>query len=107
MPAATSNMPEYWTLAPEQLLRGLGTSRQGLSAAEAAARLEGYGRNTLQRAARATPLPLLLHQFASPLALPYLPFAGVLGFEPLPPALLAALVGVTALYSLASEWAKR
>ena len=70
MPAATANAPEYWTLAPEELMRGLGTSRQGLSAAEAAARLGRYGHNTLQRAARATPLSLLLHQFASPLALP-------------------------------------
>jgi Mg2+-importing ATPase len=39
--------------------------------------------------------------------IPYLPYAEVLGFEPLPPACVFTLVGVTALYVLATEGLKR
>jgi Mg2+-importing ATPase len=41
------------------------------------------------------------------LALPYLPFAGGLGFAPLPAALLVLVIGVTVLYVSATELAKR
>ncbi len=40
-------------------------------------------------------------------SIPYLPYAGVLGFRPLPPTLLAALLGITALYVVATELTKR
>ena len=36
-------------------------------------------------------------------ALPYLPFSGALGFIPAPPAMMGAIVGITAAYVLASE----
>jgi Mg2+-importing ATPase len=39
--------------------------------------------------------------------LPYLPIAPLLGFAPLPPAVLAALVGVTVMLVVSSEMAKR
>ena len=41
------------------------------------------------------------------LAIPYLPFAGVLGFVPLPPLTLLLLVAITLLYVVANEIAKR
>ncbi|MGA7983760.1 MAG: magnesium-translocating P-type ATPase, partial [Burkholderiales bacterium] len=41
------------------------------------------------------------------LALPYLPHAAVFDFEPLPAALLGAVIGVTAAYVLVTEFAKR
>ena len=41
------------------------------------------------------------------LAIPYLPFAGALGFVPLPLWLIASLIGLTALYVLAAEIAKK
>jgi Mg2+-importing ATPase len=41
------------------------------------------------------------------LAIPFLPFASLLGFEPLPASLLAALAGITALYVLGAELMKR
>jgi Mg2+-importing ATPase len=41
------------------------------------------------------------------LLLPYAPFGRALGFIPLPPALLVTLLGITGLYVLASEVAKR
>ena len=40
-------------------------------------------------------------------AVPYLPGVAVFDFEPLPPALLAMLLLITALYIAASELAKR
>ncbi len=44
---------------------------------------------------------------ATAVVLPYVPHADVFGFVPLPPALLAAVVSITAAYALASEVAKR
>jgi Mg2+-importing ATPase len=41
------------------------------------------------------------------LAIPYLPFGAVLGFTPLPIWVMAALVGLTGLYVLAAEIAKK
>jgi Mg2+-importing ATPase len=40
------------------------------------------------------------------LATPYLPFVGVIGFVPLPPGLMAALVAITAAYVVATELQK-
>lgn len=40
------------------------------------------------------------------LLLPYLPFAPVLGFSPLPPGLLAGMAGIAVLYALLSEYVK-
>jgi Mg2+-importing ATPase len=39
--------------------------------------------------------------------IPYLPFAEALGFVPIPPILLAVLLGITVLYVLAAEMTKR
>jgi Mg2+-importing ATPase len=41
------------------------------------------------------------------LVLPFSPLRGVLGFTPLPPLLLAVIVGITGLYIVATELAKR
>jgi P-type Mg2+ transporter len=41
------------------------------------------------------------------LILPYLPFISVFGFIPLPAPLLLAMIGLTALYVLAVEVAKK
>jgi Mg2+-importing ATPase len=40
-------------------------------------------------------------------AIPYLPHAGLVGFVPLPPAVVAALVAVALLYVASAEWLKR
>ncbi|MBC7261719.1 MAG: cation transporting ATPase C-terminal domain-containing protein, partial [Chloroflexi bacterium] len=40
-------------------------------------------------------------------AIPYLPFAGILGFTPLPASVMLGLLGITALYVLATEVAKK
>jgi Mg2+-importing ATPase len=41
------------------------------------------------------------------LVLPYVPFAGWLGFAPLPARVLGTLVAITGLYVVATEMAKR
>ena len=41
------------------------------------------------------------------LALPYLGIGKIFGFVPLPPSILAAILGITILYILVSEWTKR
>ncbi len=47
----------------EQTLKRLGTSREGLSAAEAAARLEKHGANELEKSKSAGPIKLFFAQF--------------------------------------------
>jgi Mg2+-importing ATPase len=41
------------------------------------------------------------------LVLPYLPFMSVFGFTPLPAPLMLAMIGLTAMYVLVTELAKR
>jgi Mg2+-importing ATPase len=66
----TQATPEtYWSLAPEQLLSALHTSRNGLQPADAEQRLKQYGLNTIRAQQQATALRLLLSQFKSPLVL--------------------------------------
>lgn len=66
-------MPEvpqrYWTSPAASLLRTLGTSTAGLSAAEAAARLAASGPNALGRGGRGSAVLVFARQFRSPLVL--------------------------------------
>lgn len=59
----------FWSLPPETAPAGLGSSREGLASAEAAARLRTQGPNRIERSRRMSGLELLLRQFASPLVL--------------------------------------
>ena len=60
---------------------------------------------------RSRPSVLLMATTAAVVAvtllLPYAPFAGVFGFVPLPAPLMLAIIGITALYVLAAELAKK
>jgi Mg2+-importing ATPase len=58
-----------WSRDTGALLRDLSASPRGLSAAEAAARLERYGANALHARARGSDLGLFLSQFRSPVIL--------------------------------------
>ena len=59
---------------------------------------------------RSRPGALLLGSTAAlaglTIALPYIPFAGIFGFVPLPAGLLGALLAITVLYVVASEITK-
>ena len=60
---------DYWSLAPEQLLLDLHTSRNGLQSTDAELRLKQYGLNEIGAQQQATAVRLLLSQFKSPLVL--------------------------------------
>ncbi|HEY3230680.1 MAG TPA: HAD-IC family P-type ATPase, partial [Roseiflexaceae bacterium] len=59
----------YWSLPPGQLLAAIGSTPDGLRAAEAAQRLVQYGPNLLQAHTHATALRAFLGQFTSPIML--------------------------------------
>jgi len=59
----------YWNASPEQLLAALHSAAPGLTSAEAEARLQRYGPNSLEARERHTALALLFNQFRSPLIL--------------------------------------
>ncbi|HTO63464.1 MAG TPA: magnesium-translocating P-type ATPase, partial [Bradyrhizobium sp.] len=61
--------PSYWSRPADELLRELGTSQQGLSAAEAEARLARVGPNALKPHQRASALVAFFRQFSNPLVL--------------------------------------
>jgi len=68
-PVAPGGGAPYWSRPAEDLLRELGSSSSGLTAAEAAARLRAHGRNVLDASPRAGILRLFLRQFSNPLVL--------------------------------------
>jgi len=59
----------FWTVPGDELLGQLGSSRAGLTPAEARERLSQHGPNTLRPSERTSGLWLLLNQFRSPLVL--------------------------------------
>ncbi len=67
----------FWSQSAGEVIAGLGTSPNGLSSQEAAARLRRVGPNLVVDAAEMTPARLLLRQFESPLVLILIFGAGV------------------------------
>ncbi len=61
--------PDYWSVSPEELIRALESSPNGLSPQEAQRRLLQEGPNTLGTVGRAPAWRLFLRQFESPLVL--------------------------------------
>lgn len=58
-------MPEesWYSLAPKEVLKKLGSSESGLSGEEAGDRLEKYGKNTIEEEGGISPLRIFLSQF--------------------------------------------
>ena len=69
MPPGFAAHDRYWAMAPDELLRRLGSSAEGLSSDEAEARLRHYGPNAVSEHAALTRLAVLTRQFKSPLLL--------------------------------------
>src|SRR3954469_11784764 len=67
--AASAVAHPFWSQPAEEVLRALGTGAQGLTSAEAAARLATAGPNRLRGAGQTPVFQLLVRQFASPLVL--------------------------------------
>lgn len=64
-----STKTAYWSIAPEQVLASLKTTKEGLQQADAEQRLKQYGLNTISEQKQTTAFNLLLKQFKSPLVL--------------------------------------
>ena len=59
----------YWSQSAEDVLDALSSRARGLTASEAAERLQRYGANAVDEQKQVAAIRLLLHQFASPLVL--------------------------------------
>jgi Ca2+-transporting ATPase len=60
-----SVLTSWHSMEPEEVMAKLGSVKQGLSSAEAAARLEKYGRNELKEIKKTSALSMFLAQFKS------------------------------------------
>ena len=99
-------MPDWYSLSAEEVRRELGTGPAGLSAEEAAERLERYGENVLREEARETRLQVFLRQFHSVLIVILIVAAGVsfLVGEPLDAAAILIIVVLNAILGFSQEW---
>jgi Mg2+-importing ATPase len=95
----------YWSRAGNQLIAELGSTRDGLTSAEAQARLQRYGRNVLRDEGEAAWWRTLFGQFRSPLVL-ILVFAAVISLvvrDWLDAVIILAIVFGSALLGFAQE----
>lgn len=72
-----TQLKQYWGQPQDNLLAALGSTPNGLSAAEARRRLEEFGPNLLEAKEEATTLGLFLNQFKSPIVVILLFATGV------------------------------
>jgi Mg2+-importing ATPase len=96
----------FWNQPAEEVLRSLETGPQGLTSAQAAARLLTSGPNRLEKTRRAPTLELLARQFASPLVL-LLTFAAALSLvvhAAQDAAIILAIVIASGLLGFWQEW---
>jgi len=99
-------LPDWYSLAPDEVRRELDTGPEGLSSQEAAARLERYGANVLREEARETRLRVFLRQFKSVLIV-ILIVAAAISFlvgEALDAAAILIIVVLNALLGFSQEW---
>lgn len=99
-------LPDWYSLAPDEVRRELDTGPEGLSSQEAAARLQRYGANVLREEARETRLRVFLRQFKSVLIV-ILIVAAAISFlvgEALDAAAILIIVVLNALLGFSQEW---
>jgi len=99
-------MDAFWSHPPEDVFRELGTGPEGLSSAEAAARVRRFGPNALRARKRLTRWAVLLGQFKSPLVLLLLG-AAILSMwlgDRIDAAIIMAIVVGSALLSFHQEY---
>jgi len=102
----SSPLAAYWTLEPDELMHRLETGPQGLSAAEAARRLDVYGPNALRAQREVTRLSTLARQFQSPLLLLLVFAAGAsaISGEWIDAAIVVTIVVATVLIGYSREY---
>jgi P-type Mg2+ transporter len=97
--------PGFWSISGTEILRHLGTAKEGLSSEEARQRLARYGSNLLKPQKRSDVLTLLLAQFKSPLVIILL-FATGLSFflhDPVNASIILIIVLVSGLLGFWQE----
>jgi hypothetical protein len=99
---ASLEISEASALPGDDVLRGLGVTAAGLSAAEAARRLASDGPNAVSSHVVAA-----LGVVTIGAVLPATPFTHTLGFQPLPAGFFAALAGMVVCYLALIEVGKR
>ncbi|MCO5296591.1 MAG: magnesium-translocating P-type ATPase [Fimbriimonadaceae bacterium] len=104
--SAPSGLERFWSLSESDLLDRLASSRTGLTAAEAANRLEAIGPNVLGERRRSDVPALLLRQFTSPIVL-ILIVAAVLSFSLRDVADGAIILGIVLISGLLGFWQER
>ena len=99
-------LPDWCSLAPDEVRRELDAGPTGLTAQEAEARLQRYGANVLREEARETRLQVFLRQFKSVLII-ILIVAAAISFlvgEALDAAAILTIVVLNALLGFSQEW---
>ncbi|MGE5432976.1 MAG: magnesium-translocating P-type ATPase [Syntrophomonadaceae bacterium] len=97
---------EFWSLPAEDLLKILGSAKEGLSGAEAGKRTALFGSNELKPKKRSTALSLLASQFKSPIILILL-FATILSFflhDPVDAFIILSIVLISGLLGFWQEY---
>src|SRR5690606_20985125 len=95
----------FWSVDIPALLQQLGTTPDGLSTAEARARLETFGANRIAPPERTGDLRLLLSQFESPILLLLLSAAALSFFlrDPTDAAIILTIIGASGLLGFWQE----
>ncbi len=106
MEQASSVSDAYWSLNIDELLAQLQSNANGLSSAEATARLKRYGRNELKEQRTLSRLRVLWNQLRSPLLLLLVFAAGASAFtgEWIDAAIVLAIVAATVAIGYSREY---
>ena len=106
MTDSSEHLGQYWAESSGSLLEKLQSKTDGLTATEAARRLQQFGLNALKAREKSTPLKLFLNQFKSPIVLILLFATGVSAVtqEWVDAVIILAIVLGSALLSFSQEY---
>ncbi|RJQ19961.1 HAD family hydrolase [Candidatus Woesearchaeota archaeon] len=99
-------MPDYYLLSQKEVLEKVRSSANGLSSADARARLGVYGLNVLREVPPPSPLVILLRQFKSPIVWVLLVAmaVGLMVGETVDVAVIGVIVILNAVLGFTQEW---
>jgi P-type Mg2+ transporter len=101
----SNNTDAYWSRSAEDNLKTLQAKTEGLTSAEAQARLQTYGFNVIAKSSDYTSLRLFLQQFKSPITLMLLG-ASILSFflgDPTDAVIIFVIVGISSILGFWQE----
>lgn len=100
------NIPNFWSLPTDDVLKKLDATPNGLSGSEAASRLRSYGANTLKSKGGTTPFMLLINQFKSPIIIILL-IACILSFSLSDPTDAIIILAIVLASGLLGFWQEK